>query len=214
MLKRSYGLFAGDSCLTPYLALRAAEMSRMPLPSEAHRRAFQARVGLSAVKVTVSNRWCLRRRGTAWTYGNRIALYRPDGHCLDTYLHELAHLMPGGSGHYEGFARNFRLLIGAAEDFGLLPTERERILQVKVAKVAADETVERRERVTVMAKNVELAVKGTKLTVTVDLSKRFGKSASGKTIIIASTEGNVKVGDDESEAVIGLNVYTKKGLGA
>jgi hypothetical protein len=34
-------------------------------------------------------------------------------------------------------------------------------------------------------------------------------SASGKTIIIASTEGNVAIPDHE-EAKIGLNVYLKK----
>ena len=39
-------------------------------------------------------------------------------------------------------------------------------------------------------KNVEMTVEGTMLTIKVDLSKEFGPSASGKTIIIASTEGN------------------------
>ena len=42
-------------------------------------------------------------------------------------------------------------------------------------------------------KNVEMKVNGDILTITVDLSKEFGPSASGKTIIIASTEGNVSV---------------------
>ena len=37
-------------------------------------------------------------------------------------------------------------------------------------------------------KNVEMTVEGTTLTITVNLSKEFGPSASGKTIIIASTE--------------------------
>jgi hypothetical protein len=54
-------------------------------------------------------------------------------------------------------------------------------------------------------KNVEMSVKGKILTITVDLSKTFGKSKSGKTTIIASTEGNVRV--EGNEAVIGLNVY-------
>jgi hypothetical protein len=40
-------------------------------------------------------------------------------------------------------------------------------------------------------KNVEMTVEGTILTIKVDLSKEFGPSSSGKTIIIASTEGNV-----------------------
>jgi len=46
------------------------------------------------------------------------------------------------------------------------------------------------------------------LTITVDISKEFGKSASGKGIIISSTEGNVSIPDKE-EIKIGLNVYRK-----
>ena len=37
-------------------------------------------------------------------------------------------------------------------------------------------------------KNVEMSLEGNILTMKVDLSKEFGPSASGKTIIIASTE--------------------------
>jgi hypothetical protein len=57
-------------------------------------------------------------------------------------------------------------------------------------------------------KNVDIKVEGQILTIKVDLSKEFGPSASGKTIIIASTEGNVSVPDREEK--IGLNVYRKK----
>ena len=57
-------------------------------------------------------------------------------------------------------------------------------------------------------KNVELSVEGTMLTVKVDLSKDFGPSSSGKTTIIATTEGNVTVPGREEK--IGLNVYKKK----
>ncbi len=57
-------------------------------------------------------------------------------------------------------------------------------------------------------KNVELTIEGTMLTIKVDLSKEFGPSASGKTIIIASTEGNVSIPDREEK--IGLNIYKKK----
>jgi hypothetical protein len=57
-------------------------------------------------------------------------------------------------------------------------------------------------------KNVEIKVEGNILTIKVDLSKEFGPSSSGKTIIIASTEGNVAVPDREEK--IGLNVYRKK----
>lgn len=57
-------------------------------------------------------------------------------------------------------------------------------------------------------KNVEMFIEGTMLTIKVDLSKTFGPSASGKTIIIASTEGNVTIPDREEK--VGLNVYRKK----
>jgi hypothetical protein len=57
-------------------------------------------------------------------------------------------------------------------------------------------------------KNVDMKVEGNILTIKVDLSKEFGPSASGKTIIIASTEGNVSVTDRDEK--VGLNVYRKK----
>ncbi len=57
-------------------------------------------------------------------------------------------------------------------------------------------------------KNVQMTVEGHILTIKVDLSKEFGPSASGKTIIIASTEGNTTLPDRDE--VVGLNVYRKK----
>jgi len=57
-------------------------------------------------------------------------------------------------------------------------------------------------------KNVELTVEGNMLTIKVDLSKDFGPSSSGKTTIIASTEGNISI--PEREEKIGLNIYKKK----
>ena len=58
-------------------------------------------------------------------------------------------------------------------------------------------------------KNVEMNLEDNILTIKVDLSKEFGPSASGKTIIIASTEGNIAIpGNDEAK--IGLNIYKKK----
>ena len=60
-------------------------------------------------------------------------------------------------------------------------------------------------------KNAEMSVQDDTLTVTVDLSKELGPSKSGKTTIVASSEGNKTVpGRDEK---IGLNIYrqpTKK----
>jgi hypothetical protein len=57
-------------------------------------------------------------------------------------------------------------------------------------------------------KNCEMKLSGNILTITVDVSKDFGKSSSGKSIIIATTEGNVSIPDKE-EIKIGLNVYKK-----
>ncbi len=56
-------------------------------------------------------------------------------------------------------------------------------------------------------KNVEMQVDGNVLTIKVDLTKEFGPSSSGKTIIIASTEGNQTI--DGREEKVGLNVYRK-----
>ncbi len=49
---------------------------------------------------------------------------------------------------------------------------------------------------------------GNMLTITVDVSKDFGKSSSGKSVIIASTEGNVSI-PEKDDIKIGLNVYKK-----
>ena len=57
-------------------------------------------------------------------------------------------------------------------------------------------------------KNIEMTTEGNILTITVDLSQRFGKSSSGKSVIVASTEGNKSIPGKE-EIKIGLNVYTK-----
>lgn len=46
------------------------------------------------------------------------------------------------------------------------------------------------------------------LTIKVDLNKEFGRSASGKTTIIASSKGNVALAG-AGGAVIGLNIYKK-----
>jgi len=58
-------------------------------------------------------------------------------------------------------------------------------------------------------KNVDLKLEGNILTITVDISKEFGPSTSGKTTIVASTEGNKGLPGKE-DVKIGLNVYKKK----
>ena len=55
-------------------------------------------------------------------------------------------------------------------------------------------------------KNIELEIKGSVLTIKIDLSKTFGTSKSGKSVIIASTEGNVVV---IPGIMAGINVYKK-----
>jgi hypothetical protein len=59
-----------------------------------------------------------------------------------------------------------------------------------------------------LMKNVEMTVQGNILIIKVDMTKEFGLSSSKKSVIIASTEGNVSVPDREEK--VGLNVYRTK----
>jgi hypothetical protein len=61
----------------------------------------------------------------------------------------------------------------------------------------------------VAMKNIEMKIEDNVLVIKVDLTEEFGLSASGKNIIIASTEGNVSIPGRE-DAKVGLNVYRKK----
>ena len=58
-------------------------------------------------------------------------------------------------------------------------------------------------------KNIEMKVEHGKLTITVDLTKELGPSASGKSVMLGTTEGNVDV-PGAPDVKIGLNVYRKK----
>jgi hypothetical protein len=58
-------------------------------------------------------------------------------------------------------------------------------------------------------KNVKVTVQGNVLTITVDLTQNQGPSSSGKTDIIATTEGNVSVPGRE-DVKLGLNIYTPR----
>lgn len=55
-------------------------------------------------------------------------------------------------------------------------------------------------------KNVTMSVDGSKLLIEVDLSQNFGLSSSGKSVVIATSEGNKSVPGTE-DIKIGLNVY-------
>ncbi|GCE27369.1 hypothetical protein KDA_28530 [Dictyobacter alpinus] len=55
-------------------------------------------------------------------------------------------------------------------------------------------------------KNIELKLDGNKLIIEVDLEQEYGPSSSGKSITIASTEGNIAVPGRE-EVKMGINIY-------
>ena len=57
-----------------------------------------------------------------------------------------------------------------------------------------------------MQQNVVFEVQGDQLVITIDLSQELGVSSSGKSIIIATTGGNVAVPGWE-DVKVGLNVY-------
>jgi hypothetical protein len=61
-------------------------------------------------------------------------------------------------------------------------------------------------------KNVEMNIEGNKLVIVVDLNQEFGLSSSGKSITVASTEGNISVPGRE-EIKIGLNIYKPRPKG-
>jgi len=61
--------------------------------------------------------------------------------------------------------------------------------------------------------NIEFEVQGDQLVIVVDLSQEQGKSASGKSMIIATTGGNISVPGHE-DVKIGLNIYRPVSAGS
>lgn len=59
-----------------------------------------------------------------------------------------------------------------------------------------------------IGKNIEIVVKDGKAIITIDLAKNFGPSSSGKSIIIASSEGNAEI-PGAPGLKLGLNIYRK-----
>ena len=55
--------------------------------------------------------------------------------------------------------------------------------------------------------NIVTEVKGSKLTITIDLKGKTSPSASGKSQIVASTRGNSLV--EGTDVMLGLNLYRK-----
>ena len=60
-----------------------------------------------------------------------------------------------------------------------------------------------------MSKNVEMKVEKKKLIIEIDLTKEFGPSESGKTIIVATTSGSVDI-EGFPGVKLGINCYKKK----
>jgi len=58
--------------------------------------------------------------------------------------------------------------------------------------------------------NIEMTVRegDGKLVIEIDLNKDYGRSKSGKSVIIATTSGNVSI-PDHPDIHLGLNLYRK-----
>jgi hypothetical protein len=65
---------------------------------------------------------------------------------------------------------------------------------------------------TMVGQNVAVEVKGNTLVISVDLAQTFGLSGSGKSVIIASTGGNIAV-PGHGDVKMGLNVYRPNPVG-
>ena len=59
-----------------------------------------------------------------------------------------------------------------------------------------------------IGENVQIEIKDGKAIIIIDLAHRGGLSSSGKSVIVATTSGNVTI--PGSEVVLGLNAYVKK----
>ena len=57
--------------------------------------------------------------------------------------------------------------------------------------------------------NIGIEVKGKVLTITIDLSVKGNASASGKSLVLASTKGNVEI-PGAAGVKLGVNVYKAK----
>lgn len=58
-------------------------------------------------------------------------------------------------------------------------------------------------------KNADLKVEGDVLVIRCNLKQDFGPSKSGKTIIIATSEGNISI-PGHAEVKLGLNLYKSR----
>ena len=58
-------------------------------------------------------------------------------------------------------------------------------------------------------KNIAISIKEDKMLIEVDLTENFGKSKSGKSTIIASSEGNQSITHNGEVIYVGLNIYKR-----
>lgn len=56
-------------------------------------------------------------------------------------------------------------------------------------------------------KNMKCEIQGKNLVITVDLTQKLGKSKSGKTDLVATSEGNISVAGAPEGFKLGLNAY-------
>jgi hypothetical protein len=57
--------------------------------------------------------------------------------------------------------------------------------------------------------NVKVTTRGTTLVIEIDATADLGPSKSGKSRLVASTQGNHKLNVGGRELFIGINAYTK-----
>jgi hypothetical protein len=95
------------------------------------------------------------------------------------------------------------IIVASSEGSRSLPGREEKI-GLNVYRQESNKQQKGRRR---SFKNVDMDVQGDSLEISIDLSKEFGSSKSGKTVIVASTEGNQLVFGREER--LGLNVYKK-----
>lgn len=60
-----------------------------------------------------------------------------------------------------------------------------------------------------MGQNIKATVNGNILTLEIDLSVNLGPSSSGKSDLIATTNGNVRV-PFKGDIMAGINIYAKR----
>lgn len=106
--------------------------------------------------------------------------------------------MHGDFNEIEGIAEGEEALLLFLERY-VLSTGRSFLVRVQSMQ-------DRQKELELMAKNIETRVQGDKLVITIDLTKNYGLSSSGKSLIIATSEGNVPVPGRE-DVKIGVNVY-------